>query len=38
LEGVGGHPELNQDDGLHPTADGYDLIVGNVWDVLKPML
>ncbi len=38
LEGVGGHPELNQDDGIHPTAEGYDRIVDNVWKVLEPLL
>ncbi len=38
LEGVGGHPELNQDDGIHPTAEGYDVIVENVWKVLRPLL
>ncbi len=38
LEGVGGHPDLNQDDGIHPTAEGYDIVVENVWRVLKPML
>ncbi len=38
LEGVGGRPELNQDDGIHPTAEGYDVIVENVWKVLQPLL
>jgi acyl-CoA thioesterase-1 len=38
LEGVGGRPELNQDDGIHPTAEGYDIIVENVWKVLEPLL
>jgi acyl-CoA thioesterase-1 len=38
LEGVGGHPDLNQDDGIHPTARGYDIVVENVWKVLKPLL
>jgi acyl-CoA thioesterase-1 len=38
LEGVGGHPDLNQDDGIHPTAAGYDIVVENVWKVLRPML
>jgi acyl-CoA thioesterase I len=38
LEGVGGNPALNQDDGIHPTADGYDIVVKNVWNVLKPLL
>ena len=38
LEGVGGHSELNQEDGIHPTAEGYDLVVENVWKVLRPLL
>jgi acyl-CoA thioesterase-1 len=38
LEGVGGHPDLNQEDGIHPTARGYDIVVENVWKVLKPLL
>lgn len=38
LEGVGGHPDLNQDDGIHPTAPGYDIVVENVWRVLEPLL
>ena len=38
LSGVGGRPELNQDDGIHPTAEGYKIIVENVWKVLKPLL
>jgi acyl-CoA thioesterase-1 len=27
LDGVGGNPDLNQADGIHPTADGYRHIV-----------
>jgi acyl-CoA thioesterase-1 len=38
LDGVGGHPELNQDDGIHPTPEGYDIVVENVWRVLEPLL
>jgi acyl-CoA thioesterase-1 len=38
LEGVGGHAELNQDDGIHPTAKGYAIVVENVWKILRPML
>lgn len=38
LEGVGGSQELNQDDGIHPTAEGYDIVVENVWKVLRPIL
>ncbi len=38
LEGVGGHAELNQSDGVHPTAQGYEIVAENVWKVLRPML
>ena len=38
LEGVGGHPHLNQEDGKHPTEEGYAIIVYTVWKVLEPML
>jgi len=38
LDGVGGHPELNQEDGIHPTAEGYDIVVDNVWRTLEPLL
>jgi len=38
LEGVGGKPMLNQDDHIHPTADGHKLIAETVWKVLKPVL
>lgn len=35
LQGVGGIPELNQDDGIHPTAAGHRILADNVWEVLK---
>ncbi len=38
LEGVAGNAALNQDDGLHPTADGYDIVIKNVWKALEPLL
>jgi len=38
LEGVGGKPLLNQDDHIHPTADGHKIIAETVWKVLKPVL
>ncbi len=38
LEGVAAQRELNQGDGIHPTAEGYALVVENVWKVLKPLL
>jgi acyl-CoA thioesterase-1 len=38
LEGVGGVPELNQGDGIHPTVDGHKILAENVWSVLKDVL
>jgi acyl-CoA thioesterase-1 len=38
LEGVGGHQEFNQEDGIHPNARGYDIVVENVWKILQPLL
>ena len=38
LEDVGGIPELNQGDGIHPTAEGQKILAENVWDVLGPIL
>jgi acyl-CoA thioesterase-1 len=38
LEGVGGRPELNQPDHVHPTAAGHRIVAENVWKVLKPVL
>ena len=38
LEGVAGEPELNQSDGIHPTAEGNKLVAENVWEVLKEEL
>ena len=38
LEGVGGSAALNQDDGIHPTAEGYKIVVENIWKVLEPLL
>jgi acyl-CoA thioesterase I len=38
LDGVGGDPRLNQPDGIHPTADGYRLIVDRLWPYLRPLL
>jgi len=30
LEGVGGHAELNLDDGIHPNREGQRIVAGNV--------
>lgn len=38
LEGVGGNPELNLPDRIHPTAEGQKILAENVWAVLKPVL
>lgn len=38
LDGVGGERALNQDDGIHPTAEGHELLARNVWPVLEPVL
>lgn len=38
LDGVGGIPELNQADGIHPTAKGHQIVTENIWTVLKEIL
>jgi acyl-CoA thioesterase-1 len=38
LEGVGGDPHLNQPDGIHPTAEGYRIVVERLWPYLRPLL
>lgn len=38
LENVGGIPELNQADGIHPTAKGHQIISETIWKVLKDIL
>ncbi len=38
LDGVGGVPELNLPDGIHPTAEGHKKVAENVWKVLRPLL
>ena len=38
LDGVGGNPRLNQMDGIHPTAEGYRIIVDRLWPYLRPLL
>jgi acyl-CoA thioesterase-1 len=38
LEGVGGIPELNQVDRIHPTRAGHKVIAENVWKILEPLL
>jgi acyl-CoA thioesterase-1 len=38
LQGVGGVPELNLPDGIHPTPAGHKLVAENVWKTLEPVL
>lgn len=38
LEGVAGDPELNQQDGIHPTAEAQPILVDNIWETLEPLL
>ena len=38
LEGVGGNPELNQWDRVHPNAAGQRILAENVWRVLEPLV
>lgn len=38
LEGVGGVPELNLPDGVHPTAEGHTIMAETVWETLEPIL
>ncbi len=38
LEGVGGIPELNLPDGIHPTAEGHKIVANNVWEVMRDVV
>lgn len=38
LEGVAGEPQLNLEDGIHPTAEGQKIVAENVWDILGPVV
>lgn len=38
LEGVAGVPELNQADGIHPTAEGHARMADIAWASLEPIL
>jgi acyl-CoA thioesterase I len=37
LEGVGGNPDLNQADRVHPNASGQKILAENVWKILEPI-
>jgi acyl-CoA thioesterase-1 len=38
LDGVSGNPELTQPDGLHPTAEGTEIVARTVMRYLQPLL
>ena len=38
LEGVGGDPALNQNDGIHPTAEGHRVVADTVMPYLRPLV
>lgn len=38
LKDVGGIPELNLADGIHPNIDGQKIVANNVWEVLEPLI
>ena len=38
LEGVGGNPDLNLPDGIHPTEEGHKIVAATVWKYLQPLL
>jgi lysophospholipase L1-like esterase len=38
LDGVAGSSSLNQADGIHPTGEGYHLIVERIFPVIEPLL
>ncbi len=38
LEGVGGHPDLNQQDGIHPNEAGSKIVADNVYAAIRPYL
>lgn len=38
LDGVAGDPALNQQDGVHPTARGHQIMAATVWETLQPVV
>jgi len=38
LEGVAARPQLNQPDGIHPTAEGHRIVSDTVSKTLGPIL
>lgn len=38
LKDVGGVPELNLDDGIHPNVEGHRIVAENVWEILEKVV
>jgi acyl-CoA thioesterase-1 len=38
LDGVAADPRLNQPDGIHPNAEGHQVIADRLWPHLRPLL
>lgn len=38
LKDVAGIPALNQEDGIHPTKEGHQIIANTVWETLRPLM
>jgi acyl-CoA thioesterase-1 len=38
LDGVAMVPDLNQGDGIHPTASGAAVVADGVWKIIQPIL
>jgi acyl-CoA thioesterase-1 len=38
LDGVGGIPQLNLPDGIHPNGEGHKIVARNVYDAIKDIL
>lgn len=38
LDKVGGEPDLNLQDGIHPNVEGHKIVAQTVWQVLRPLL
>ncbi|WP_050400903.1 arylesterase [Bradyrhizobium embrapense] len=38
LDGVAGNPKINQADGMHPTAEGVDIVVKNILPTVEAFL
>ena len=38
LENVAGKPELNLEDGIHPTPEGYRIVAKQVFEAIEPLL